>query len=328
MRSLLAVLLWSSLHRRGNRRRGQVACSSLPHWWVMEPHQDPGRLPAGVTGYYCPRNMPCAQHSERTRHQQVCCWGWGLTVALEVNNIWQQRRGWWSGWVSWKWSGGWRWATARLSGSRPGRVGQREEGREEVELPLGPAFWAGRTVSDDGRPWTSPCAGWGEWERLRMVSMNFKVKFHPLPSSTGGGTGVRQCVQSRRWTMKAVRHLGGPKMVHILWGSVASEKCLQTTLLLSLVGWSVKSLSHVRVHSVCDPVDCSPPGCSFHEIFQARILEWVAISSSRGPSRTGDWTWVSQTAGRFFTAWATRVGWFKSEADPGRESFWFVQLPH
>jgi len=35
-------------------------------------------------------------------------------------------------------------------------------------------------------------------ERLRMVSMSFKVKFHPLPNSTGGCTGVCQCVQSRR----------------------------------------------------------------------------------------------------------------------------------
>ena len=44
----------------------------------------------------------------------------------------------------------------------------------------------------------------------------------------------------------------------------------------------------VYMHSVvsdsCDPVDCSPPGTSVHGIFQARILEWVAISSSRDSS--------------------------------------------
>ena len=33
---------------------------------------------------------------------------------------------------------------------------------------------------------------------------------------------------------------------------------------------------------LCDPVDCSPPGSSVHRILQARILEWVAISYSRG----------------------------------------------
>ena len=43
----------------------------------------------------------------------------------------------------------------------------------------------------------------------------------------------------------------------------------------------VKSLSHVQL---CDPMDCSPPGSSIHGIFQARILEWVAISFSRRSS--------------------------------------------
>ena len=37
----------------------------------------------------------------------------------------------------------------------------------------------------------------------------------------------------------------------------------------------------------------------------ARILVWVAISSSRGSSQPRDWIWVSHIAGRFFTIWAT-----------------------
>ena len=41
----------------------------------------------------------------------------------------------------------------------------------------------------------------------------------------------------------------------------------------------VKLLS--RVWTLCDPMDCNPPGFSVHEIFQARILEWVPISFSR-----------------------------------------------
>ena len=48
-------------------------------------------------------------------------------------------------------------------------------------------------------------------------------------------------------------------------------------------------------------MDCSPPGSSVHEISQARILEWVVISSSRGSSWPRDWTWVSCLACRFFT---------------------------
>ena len=56
----------------------------------------------------------------------------------------------------------------------------------------------------------------------------------------------------------------------------------------------------------CDPMDYSPPGSSFHGIFQARILEWVAISFSRGSSGPRNRTWVSCIAGGFFTDWARR----------------------
>ena len=55
-------------------------------------------------------------------------------------------------------------------------------------------------------------------------------------------------------------------------------------------------------------MDCSPPGSSVHGILQARILEWVAIPLSRGSSQPRDRTWVSHTAGRFFTVRATREG--------------------
>ena len=55
-----------------------------------------------------------------------------------------------------------------------------------------------------------------------------------------------------------------------------------------------------------DPMDCSLPDFSFHGIFQARVLEWGAISLSRGSSWPRDWTQVSHIAGRCFTVWATR----------------------
>ena len=53
--------------------------------------------------------------------------------------------------------------------------------------------------------------------------------------------------------------------------------------------------------TLCDPMDCSLPGSSVHGISQARILEWVAISFSRGSSRPRDRTPVSHIAGRRFT---------------------------
>ena len=58
--------------------------------------------------------------------------------------------------------------------------------------------------------------------------------------------------------------------------------------------------------TLCNPMDYNLPGLSVHGILQARILEWVAISFSRGFSPPRDWTWVSCIAGRFFTIWATR----------------------
>ena len=47
-------------------------------------------------------------------------------------------------------------------------------------------------------------------------------------------------------------------------------------------------------------------GSSIHGIFQARVLEWIAISFSRGSSRPRDQTRVSRIAGRRFTIWVTR----------------------
>ena len=60
---------------------------------------------------------------------------------------------------------------------------------------------------------------------------------------------------------------------------------------------------------LCDPMHCSRPGSSIHGIFEARILEWVAISCSRGSFRPRDQTHVSCIScitGIFFTAWAIR----------------------
>ena len=59
--------------------------------------------------------------------------------------------------------------------------------------------------------------------------------------------------------------------------------------------------------TLCDPMDCSLSGSSIHGIFQARVLEWIAISFSRGSSsQPRNQRWVSGIAGRRFTVWATR----------------------
>ena len=58
--------------------------------------------------------------------------------------------------------------------------------------------------------------------------------------------------------------------------------------------------------TLCNPMDCSLPHSSVNGIFQTRVLEWVAISFSRGYSWPRDRTQVSHIVGRCFTTWATR----------------------
>ena len=58
--------------------------------------------------------------------------------------------------------------------------------------------------------------------------------------------------------------------------------------------------------TLCDPMDCSLPGFFIHWIFQARVLEWIATSFSRGSSWPRDWTGVSRVTGRFLNVWAPR----------------------
>ena len=67
--------------------------------------------------------------------------------------------------------------------------------------------------------------------------------------------------------------------------------------------------------TLCDPMACSLPGTSVHGFLQAWILEWVAMPSSRGSSWPRDRTWVSCTAGRFFTA-----------EPPGKPILWILTV--
>ena len=79
--------------------------------------------------------------------------------------------------------------------------------------------------------------------------------------------------------------------------------------------------------TLCDPLDCSLPGSSVHGIFQAKVLEWVAISFSRGSYWSRDWTHISCIfciAGGLFTHWAiwdnTKIGWVEK-----KKNFHFYQ---
>ena len=94
-----------------------------------------------------------------------------------------------------------------------------------------------------------------------------------------------------------------------------------------------------------NPMDCSPPGSSVHGILQAKILEWVAVPSSRGSSPPRDQTcifYVSCLAGWFFITSATWEAfwngknchcddweqWFASSLAQGNYLWTFENYPH
>ena len=77
-------------------------------------------------------------------------------------------------------------------------------------------------------------------------------------------------------------------------------------------------------------MDCSPPGSSVHGILQARILQWVAISSSRGFSQPRDQTWVSWIGRWILYPWATREAQLEA-LQPGNvrnKEHFILAFPH
>ena len=89
------------------------------------------------------------------------------------------------------------------------------------------------------------------------------------------------------------------------------ERSLTRLFIATLLIWLTRSVSCAVLNrsscpTLCELMDCSLPGSSIHGILQARILEWVAMPSSRGYSQNRNQTQVSHIAGGFFTSWATR----------------------
>ena len=139
----------------------------------------------------------------------------------------------------------------------------------------------------------------------------------PLGLARGGGhsSGLKQCLCLPEYPRAKAASLtlgknspseeGRQGLLQRLWFKRTRQSSVGEAgvpLLCVLVAQSCLTL--------CDPMDCGPPGSSVPGILQAKILEWVAISFSRGSSQPRDLTHVSCTAGRFFTIWATREARF------------------
>ena len=101
-------------------------------------------------------------------------------------------------------------------------------------------------------------------------------------------------------------HQDNGALLSLLFVPHILHEMAQVQIFISVIHLCVCMLSGVWL---CNPMDCSPPGSSVHGISQARILEWVAISFSRGSSWPRDQICVS-CIGReiLYIAWAISTG--------------------
>ena len=78
------------------------------------------------------------------------------------------------------------------------------------------------------------------------------------------------------------------------WGAIAFSGVYTYILVYTHINTYICACVHAQsCPTLYDLMDCSPLGSSVHGIFQARMLGWVAISSSRGSSQPRDWTHIS-----------------------------------
>ena len=110
------------------------------------------------------------------------------------------------------------------------------------------------------------------------------------------GVLVNICV---RYSLLAYSYMEMGFIVNIKWSDIQN-------LLCRVSNTCVHAFSAAQLCStLCDATDCSLSGSSVHGIFPARILEWIAISSSRGSPQLRDQTHVSCTTRWIFHCWAT-----------------------
>ena len=144
------------------------------------------------------------------------------------------------------------------------------------------------------------CTGVGTqtWERLICMF---------APPCWAGGISVRVKLRRAAAPVGQMKDLCLWAMQRHRWAR-ASEQGRQRWRRPAFWAWKKESENDVAQSSptLCHPMDPNLPGSSVRGIFQARVLEWVAIFFSRGSSQPSNRAWVSRIAGRRFTVWAPR----------------------
>ena len=156
------------------------------------------------------------------------------------------------------------------------------------------------------------------WSVELVTLSNLIVIFHVGKEEVGITFGIA-CAQSR-----ARREITLPTKVRIV------KAMISLVVMYDCERWTIKKVESESdvaqsCPTLCNPMECSLPVSSVHGIFQTRILEWVAISFSRGSSQPRHWTLVSCIASRLFTIWATREA-PKEGGAPKNQCLWTVVL--
>ena len=139
------------------------------------------------------------------------------------------------------------------------------------------------------------------WDILLIYCNNqFKKYITPLLTLARGAFSIHLLMSSQKLSLSLftwIKLCYTKKKKYVLWSqknlisSFASHYLCELRQIFELL-WiqflfggnsgKVKVLISQSCPTLCHPMDCSPPGSSVHRILQARILEWVAISFSRG----------------------------------------------
>ena len=183
-----------------------------------------------------------------------------------------------------------------------------------VLWPLYVKSWLTGKDCDAGRDWGQEEKGTAEDE---MAGWHHRLHAHEFEWTPGVGDGQGGLACCDSWCCKesdATEQLDWTELRHSMvtvHGMVTSRTQVLSYsridnrwIMDSYVVWvpvCVRAQLLQLHQTLCDPMDCTPPGSSVHGILQARILEWVAMPFSRGHSWPRDWIHVFCIAGRFFT---------------------------